>query len=206
MEQQGQTELELQQLVELLGSRDWRVVKTTWEALVAMGDRGLNAVIAGLAHSEARVRRGCADFLDHYGTDACVPALRDTALQDPVAGVRRAAVHALLCQRCKLCALTSDLTDFLVQVALEDNSMRVRGEAIWGLGAQPRDPRATAALKRILRQESHADLLRGAHEALMRQDPAYRESINLHARLRGIVRAQAGGRIVGGTPASAPPK
>jgi HEAT repeat protein len=202
MEQQDQTELELQQLVELLASRDWRAVSATWETLVAMGDRGLDAVVAGLAHAEARVRRGCADFLDHYGTDACVPALRDTALRDPVAGVRRAAVHALLCQRCKLCALTSDLMDLLVQVALEDSSMRVRGEAIWGLGAQPRDPRAVAALKQILRQESHPDLLRGAHDALMRQDQAYREAIQLNARLRGIVRAQTGGRIAGAAPAS----
>src|SRR5262245_51057097 len=64
MEQQDQTELELQQLVELLASRDWRVVSATWEALVATGDRGLEAVVAGLAHAEARVRRGCADFLD----------------------------------------------------------------------------------------------------------------------------------------------
>jgi HEAT repeat protein len=206
LEQQDQTELEVQQLVELLGSRDWRVVQTTWEALVATGDRGLSAVVAGLAHSEARIRRGCADFLDHYGTDACVPALRDTALHDQVPGVRRAAVHALLCQRCKPCALTSDLMDFLVQVALEDSSMRVRGEAIWGLGAHPRDPRAMAALKRILQQESHPDLLRGAHDALMRQDPAYREAVHLHARLRGIVQAQAGGRLAGGAPAATSPK
>jgi HEAT repeat protein len=202
VEQQDQTELELQQLVELLGSRDWRAVNATWEALVATGERGLGAVVAGLAHLEARVRRGCADFLDHYGTDACVPALRDTALHDPVAGVRRAAVHALLCQRCKPCALTSDLMDFLVQVALEDSSARVRGEAVWGLGAQPHDARAVAALKRILRQDSRPDLLRGAHDALMRQDPAYREAMQLHARLRGIVRAQAGGRVAEATPAS----
>jgi hypothetical protein len=206
MEQQNQAELELQQLVELLGSRDWRAVSATWEALVATGERGLNAVVAGLAHPDARIRRGCADFLDHYGTDACVPALRDAALHDPVAGVRRAAVHALLCQRCKPCALTSDLMDLLVQVALEDSSARVRGEAIWGLGAQPRDPRATAALKNILYQESHPDLLRGAHDALMRQDPAYREAIRLHARLRGIVRAHAGGRTAGAASTYAAPK
>jgi HEAT repeat protein len=195
MEQQDQTELEIQQLVELLGSHDWRVVAAAQEALVAAGDGGLGAVVAGLEHAGARVRRGCADFLDHYGTDACVAALRHTALHDSVAAVRRAAVHALLCQRCKPCPLTSDLMDFLVQVALEDRSARVRGEAVWGLGAQPRDPRAAAALKRILRQETHPDLLRGAHEALTRQDPAYHEAVRLHARMRGIV--QASGRVAG---------
>jgi HEAT repeat protein len=189
MEQQDQTELDLQQQVELLGSRDWRVVAAAWEALGAAGDRGLGAVVASLAQAEARVRRGCADFLDHYGTDACVDALRHAALHDPVPAVRRAAVHALLCQRCKPCPLTSDLIDFLVQFALEDLSVRVRGEAIWGLGAQPRDPRAAAALRHILRQESHPDLLRGAHQALIHQDPAYREAVRLHARLRGIVYA-----------------
>jgi HEAT repeat protein len=205
MEPQAQTELEVQQLVELLGSHDWRTIQTTWEALVATGERGLGAVVAGLAHPNARVRRGCADFLDHYGTDACIPALRQTALHDPVSGVRRAAVHALLCQRCKPCPLTGDILDFLVQVALEDSNVRVRGEAIWGLGAQPRDPRATAALKHLLRHESHPDLLHGAHAALMRQDPAYREAVNLHARLRGIVRAQAGERVMGGAPTAASP-
>jgi HEAT repeat protein len=199
MEQRNQTELDLQQLVELLGSRDWQVVAATWEVLAAAGDQGLGAVVAGLSHAEARVRRGCADFLDHYGTDACVDALRHTALHDPVASVRRAAVHALLCQRCKPCPLTSDLTDFLVQVALEDSSARVRGEAVGGLGAQPRDPRAVAALKQILQHESNPDLLRGAHYALAHQDPAYREAVNLHARLRGIMRAHANRRIARGT-------
>ena len=206
MEQQDQTELDLQQRVELLGSRDWRVVATAQEALVAADGRGLGAVVAGLAHTEARVRRGCADFLDHYGTDAFVAALRHTALHDPVPGVRRAAVHALLCQRCKPCPLTSDLMDFLVQVALEDSSVRVRGEAVWGLGVQPRDPRATAALKQILRQEAHPDLLRSAHAALTRQDPAYREVIQLHARLRGIVHARSGGRADAGAPAPEAPR
>src|SRR5438128_1882193 len=122
MEQWDQTELDLQQLVELLGSRDWRLVAAVWEALVAAGEHGVGAVAAGLSHAEARVRRGCADFLDHYGTDACADALRHAALHDPVPSVRRAAVHALLCQRCKPCPLTADLTDFLIQVALEDSN------------------------------------------------------------------------------------
>jgi HEAT repeat protein len=191
MEQQDQTKLDLQQYVELLGSRDWRVVAATWEALAAMGHDGLSAVVAGLAHAEARVRRGCADFLDHYGTDACVDALRHAALHDPVPAVRRAAVHALLCQRCKPCPLASDLMEFLIQVALGDPNARVRGEAVWGLGAQPRDSRAAATLKHILRQESHPDLLRGAHHALARQDAAYHEAVKLHARMRGIVTAHA---------------
>ena len=190
MQEQDQTRLDLQQLVELLGSRDWRVVAATWEALAATGHDGLSAVVAGLAHAEARVRRGCADFLDHYGTDACVDKLRHTALHDPVPAVRRAAVHALLCQRCKPCPLTGDLMDFLIQVALEDSSVRVRGEAACGLGAQPRDPRAVTALKQILRQDSHPGLLRCAHAALTHQDPAYLEAIRLHARMHGIVYAR----------------
>jgi HEAT repeat protein len=196
MELLGQTELDLQQLVELLGSRDWRVVATVQEALAGVGEHGVGAVVAGLSHAEVRVRRGCADFLDHYGTDACVDALRHAALHDPVASVRRAAVHALLCQRCKPCPLTTDLTEFLIQVALEDSNARVRGEAVWGLGTHPRDQRAIAALKHILRQDSNPGLLRGAHQALAHQDPAYHEAVSLHARVRGIVRAQAGRRDV----------
>jgi HEAT repeat protein len=191
MEQSDQTELELQQLVELLGSRDWRRVAEVWEQLVGIGDRALGVVVAGLSHSDARIRRGCADFLDHYGTDACVDALRDTALHDAVPAVRRAAVHALLCQRCKACALTTDLTDFLIQVALEDGNPRVRGEAVWGLGNQPRDERTVTALKHILRRESHPGLLSGAHQALARLDPAYHEAVSLHARMRGIISSHA---------------
>jgi HEAT repeat protein len=194
MEQWNLTELDLQQLVELLGSRDWRMVAAVWQALAASGEQGLAAAVAGLSHTEARVRRGCADFLDHYGTDACVDALRSTALHDTVPSVRRAAVHALLCQRCKPCALTTDLTDFLIQVALEDSSPRVRGEAVWGLGNHPRDQRTIAALKHILRHESHPGLLSGAHQALAHHDPVYREAVSLHARVRGIVRAQTGRR------------
>jgi len=192
MEQSDQTELDLQQLVELLGSRDWRLVATVQQTLAGAGEPGIGAVVAGLSHAQVRVRRGCADFLDHYGTDACVDALRGAALYDPVASVRRAAVHALLCQRCKPCPLTTDLTDFLIQVALEDSSARVRGAAVWGLATHPRDQRAIAALKHILRQESNPGLLLGAHQALAHQDPAYHEAVNLHARVRGIVRAHAG--------------
>jgi HEAT repeat protein len=194
MEQWDRTDLGLQQLVELLGSRDWRMVARVWEVLLATGEQGLGAAVAGLSHAEARVRRGCADFLDHYGTDACVDALRHAALHDPVPSVRRAAVHALLCQRCKPCALTTNLIDFLIQVALEDGNPRVRGEAVWGLGNHPRDQRAIAALKHILRHESHPGLLSGAHQALAHQDAAYREAVSLHARMRGIVRAQAARR------------
>jgi HEAT repeat protein len=191
MELRDQTELELQQLVELLGSRDWRVVAAAQEALARAGERGLSAAVVGLAQADPRVRRGCADFLDHYGTDACVDALRHAATHDAVAHVRRAAVHALLCQRCKPCPLTSDLTDFLVRVALEDSNTRVRGEAVWGLGAGRPDPRAVAALRQILRQDSHPALLLGAHHALTLQDPAYREAVGLNARMRGILSAKA---------------
>jgi len=190
MEQWDQTDLDLQQLVELLGSRDWRMVAKVWESLAAAGEQGLGAVVAGLSHAQARVRRGCADFLDHYGTDACVDALRDAALHDGVPAVRRAAVHALLCQRCKPCPLATDLTDLLIRVALEDGNPRVRGEAVWGLGNHPPDQRAIAALKHILRYESHPGLLSAAHEALARQDPAYHEAVSLHARVRGIMRAR----------------
>ena len=74
MEQWDQTELDLQQLVELLGSRDWRMVAAVWEALAATGEHGLGAAVAGLSHAETRVRRGCADFLDHSRTSAPSPS------------------------------------------------------------------------------------------------------------------------------------
>jgi len=41
-------------------------------------------VVADLSHPATRLWRGCADFLDHYGTDACVDVLRLAALHDPL--------------------------------------------------------------------------------------------------------------------------
>ncbi len=81
---------ELQAQAVRLGDRDWRMVMEAATALAHAGQAGLAAVLWGLSHPNARVRRGCAGFLDHHATDACIPQLRWVALHDPASKVRRA--------------------------------------------------------------------------------------------------------------------
>lgn len=175
----------------LLGTRDWRIALEAENALAQAGPAGVDAALWGLSHPSVQVRRGCAGFLDHHGTDACFAALRQAALHDPAPSVRRAAVHSASCQRCKPCPLTGDLIGLLVQAALSDSSRRVRENAIGGLRYQPRDPRAIAALEEVLRTETDPRLRREAHHALKHQDPGYRAMVDAQARERGIAAARA---------------
>jgi len=177
---------ELQARAVQLGDHDWRQAGEGWDALVHAGQAGLDAVLWGLSHPNARVRRGCAGFLDHHATDACIPQLREVALHDPASKVRRVAVHSVTCQQCKPSPLSGDLVGLLVQVAQSDPNWRVREKAIGGLISQPRDARAVAALEQILRTETHPDVRRAAHHALKSQDPHYKARVDQEARERGM--------------------
>ncbi len=173
---------ELLALVEQLGARDWNTARAAQIALAGTGEAGIAAAIWGLSHPNARVRRGCAGFMDHHGTDACFEPLRRVALYDPVPSVRRMAVHSATCQECKQCPLTGDLVGLLVQVALSDTNRRVRLNALWGLH-QPQDTRVVAALKSILR-EADPNLQLDAYYALLSQDPMYQgDPIGLHVQV-----------------------
>src|SRR2546421_6649042 len=100
---------ELQALAEQLGAHDWRMALEVQAALVRAGQAGIAAVLWGLSRPNARVRRGCAGFLDHHGTDACFALLQWAALHDPASNVRRVAVHFASCQRGKPSPPTGDL-------------------------------------------------------------------------------------------------
>ncbi len=117
---------ELQAQAVQLGDHDWRIVMEAATALARAGQAGINAVLWGLSHPNARVRRGCAGFLDHHATDACFAQLQWVALHDPASKVRRVAAHSASCQQCKPSPLTGDLVGLLVHVALEDPNRRVR--------------------------------------------------------------------------------
>lgn len=182
---------ELQALVEQLGSDKWEVLHEAETALADARQPGIDAVLWGLSHASARVRRGCAGFMDHHGTDACFAALCQVALHDPAPSVRRVAVHSASCQRCKPSALTGDLVGLLVQAALSDTNRLVRMNAIGGLRYQPQDARAIAALEQILRTETEPHLRREAHHALKHQNPHYRARVDAQAREQGIAAAQA---------------
>lgn len=182
---------ELQERAEQLGDHDWRMVMEAATALASAGQAGLAAVLWGLSHPNARVRRGCAGFLDHHATDACIPQLRWVALHDPASKVRRVAVHSVTCQQCKPSPLSGDLVGLLVQVAQSDPNRRVREKAIGGLRSQPRDARAVAALEQILRTETDQRLWSQAHHALKHQDPNYKARVDAQAREQGIAAARA---------------
>jgi HEAT repeat protein len=171
---------ELQALVEQLGARD--TARAAQTALAGTGKAGIAAAIWGLSHPNVRVRRGCAGFLDHHGTDACFEPLRQVALYDPAPSVRRMAVHSASCQECKQCQLTGDLVGLLIEVALSDTNRRVRLNALWGLH-QPQDARAVAALESILR-DADPQLQLDAYYALLSQDPSYQgDPVGVHVQV-----------------------
>lgn len=165
----------LRPLVERLGGRDWADVAQAFQALVAAGEAGREAVRRGLTHPRPRVRVACADFYDHLGREEDVPVLCEM-LDDPVPSVRRQAVHSLACQRCKPAPLQADLAETLIGLALDDPTPRVRREAVYGLSTRESDPRIVAALERIAATDPNARVVREAAHALQRQSPAHRQA------------------------------
>jgi HEAT repeat protein len=186
MDTPEQHALFLEQQVLLLGSRDYRIVDAAYKVLVEAGQAGMDAAIRGLSHSDARVRRGCAEFMDHQGTDQCITTLSQVAREDSVPYVRRVAVHSLGCERCKPAPLQGDTISFLIERAVSDASTRVRREAVSGLLFQPPDPRAAATLQTLLNRETDRKLLGSIHYALKHHDPDYRRSVDEQARARSI--------------------
>jgi HEAT repeat protein len=156
------------QLIEQLGSPDFAVSQAASKALFARGADALDALVEGLAHPNWRVRTNCAGLMDHLGDSRCVAPLQ-RALRDPVAGVRRLAIHALGCQPCKAAPLQADIVGLLIERVLSDPSPRVRRVAVHMLGLQSYDTRAVAALETILERETDDGLLSRARRALEEQ-------------------------------------
>ena len=129
------------------------------------------AVLTGLGDPRWKVRRTCADFLDHWGDQNCVQPLLQL-LRDPRENVRRLALHSLLCQQCKQCPLEGDFTDAIVERALVDRSVRVRRIAIEALGGFPVDARIEHVLQAVLEKDTDPVLLSRARSALLRQRQA----------------------------------
>jgi HEAT repeat protein len=172
-------------LIEVLGTRDWSAVAEAHRGLLAAGQEGVAAALAGLAHPNPRVRRGCAGFFDHHGTDACVPGLVRALLTDPVANVRREAVHSLACDRCKGAPLQADAVPLLLDRIENDPSYKVRREAIFGLTRQAPDDRACPVLRRVSADEAeHPEVRKMARHVLRLLDPQFRAETDTLARAR----------------------
>ncbi len=106
----------------------------------------IDAALLGLKHSHPQVRRMAGDLLDHHADQRCVEPLLEL-MNDPVAHVRRQAVHSLSCQRCKVLPLEIEqrVTARLIDLVLHDTNIGVRCEALSAFTLRPDS--ATPALR-----------------------------------------------------------
>lgn len=119
----------------------------------------IDALLAGLRHRAAPVRYHCAGALDHLADERCAEPLR-LLLDDPVPRVRRAALHSLACDACKLAPITDTggLVPKVIAMAFDDPSVRVRRVAVETLGERCADPLADEALRRIAETTADAGI------------------------------------------------
>jgi HEAT repeat protein len=163
--------LSAQELVELFECGNFFTELAASGLLLERGKpAGMEAVLRGLEHPKWKVRRTCADFLDHWGDQSCIQPLT-RLLQDPIENVRRLALHSLLCQACKECPLEGDFTEPVVDRALHDKSLRVRRIAVGALGGLPSNARIREALQILLEQETDTVLVSRARHSLHLQQP-----------------------------------
>ncbi len=99
-----------------------------------LSDAKIEAIIWGLGHDNAVVRRCCLEFLDQHPSAAAVPSIV-RCLDDPVPRVRWHAVHALICDVCKPGVQYADhaILERIRALASADPSAKVRRQAQWGL-------------------------------------------------------------------------
>jgi HEAT repeat protein len=142
----------------------WR---KAYPVLKEAGKEATEDLRRGLSHPEWRVRRWCAALMDHHADPSCVQSLIGL-LDDPIADVRRSAVHALGCGDCKDFVLDVDVVSLLVECVASDPSIRVRRVAVHMLGCQPPDTRAVEALNGVLKDCEDAKLRANAGWALAR--------------------------------------
>ncbi|WP_019586813.1 HEAT repeat domain-containing protein [Deinococcus apachensis] len=129
----------------------------------------VGGLIEGLGHGQPRVRFDCANALDHLVDERCAEPLRHL-LSDPVSRVRRAALHSLSCDACKLSPLVPavDLLPTLIAMALGDPSIRVRRATVPLLESYCRDARLEETLRRLALEEDQT-VKRTALEVLWRR-------------------------------------
>ncbi len=131
-------------LHEILAVRSYALKTNSISAL-------LDGLLRGCIHPEPRVRFDCVMALDHMADERCIPVLRQL-LQDPIPRVRRAAIHSIACETCKVTGFnqSDDLTPILIQMALSDSSPRVRMAAVGALTQTCTDARAKPVFEMAL--------------------------------------------------------
>jgi hypothetical protein len=105
-------------------------------SLRASGDVDLVLLRLGARrHPVPSMRWRCLTLLDHLDGDDSVPVFVEALFEDPVPRVRRHALHALSCERCKEAPLCVDLKPLLERCAQTDDNERVRTQARAALAA-----------------------------------------------------------------------
>ena len=151
-----------------LDSEIWAIREKAFADLFNDGERAVATLVAGAAHHRPKVRAACVALMDHLADERCCTSL-ERALRDTSPLVRRHAVHAIGCQRCKVRPLPVDVVGALVERVLNDSSPRVRRVAVHQLGLQPPDARAIEALTQVIATSNDAGLLSRARHALALQ-------------------------------------
>lgn len=151
-----------------LDSDSWAVRERAMSGLFAQGQGAVATLVAGAAHRRAKVRAACIALMDHLGDERCCESLKH-CLRDDSPLVRRHAVHAVGCQRCKAQPLPIDIVGALIERVLSDSSPRVRRVAVHQLGLQPYDPRSIEPLVRVIAGSRDAGLVSRARHALHEQ-------------------------------------
>jgi HEAT repeat protein len=132
--------------------------KEARRVLMAAGSAATPALRRGLLHADASVRVLCCVVLDHFMDDAAVPELVEN-LDHPDARVRRWAMHALACDRCKegTCRPGEDETlPIAMRMLRGDPSRRVRTEAAHLVGqVAPRVPAVQTELEHARDHDPH---------------------------------------------------
>ena len=151
-----------------LDSDEWAVRDRAFKDLFGQGAKAVATLVAGASHRRPRVRAACIALMDHLGDERCCEAL-ESGLRDASPLVRRHAVHAVGCQRCKVRPLSIDVVGALIERVVNDPSPRVRCVAVHQLGLQAYDPRAIEPLERVISENQGAGLVSRARHALREQ-------------------------------------
>ena len=151
-----------------LAAEAWDTRAQAIARLQGLGEAAVPSLVAGAGHVDARVRAESVALMDHLADGRCLDPLV-TALSDPSPRVRRLAVHAIGCQRCKVAPLALDVVGLLIARVQRDPSPRVRRVAVHQLGLQAPDRRAVEALEAVLRESSDPALRSRAEFALQAQ-------------------------------------
>ena len=151
-----------------LGSDVWTTRQQVIQQLFNQGERAVATLVTGAGHTSPRVRAACVELMDHLGDERCCGPLL-AALRDASPLVRRHAVHAVGCQRCKVRPLPFDVVMLLIERVESDRSPRVRRVAVHQLGLQAWDHRAVEVLTRVITASDDPGLVSRAEHAIEEQ-------------------------------------